>query len=124
MKWEFGCAQLSLNKSFFESMKVHYKADFGVELDFQQKDPVAQYFVPSKGVSGVVFVANILNPDDAETKFLKEKHSEVRWIDPNNHHISPDDCIPEFAATLEKAYAYWIAPADYSAPPVTNNADS
>ena len=71
-----------------------------------------------------MFVANVLNPEDAETKFLKEKHSEVRWIDPKNHHISPDDCIPEFAATLEKAYAYWIAPADYSATPVTNSADS
>lgn len=106
-KWEFGCAQLSINKSFFETMQIHYKADFGVELEFRHKDPIAQYFIPDKGVSGVVFVADVMNPDEAKTKFLKEKHSEICWIDPENHGLSHDDCIPEFSETLEKACTYW-----------------
>ncbi len=77
-KWEFGCAQLTAHRDFFDVMSSQYKADFGARLDFPHNDPIARYFVTKSRIPGVIFSATVKNPEEIEQADWKKKHSDIR----------------------------------------------
>lgn len=87
--WEFGCGQLAEGETFEQCLRRHYKADFGIELDFHgEPRPVKSYVIPGDAthpaIPGVIFVATVLNSSEAKPK----KHAEIDWVDP---HKATDD---------------------------------
>ena len=130
--WEFGCGQMSLNQHFHECLRISYKADFGIELADISKIPISIYTIKeSRVIPGLIFAARIRGGGSDDLPALaKEKHAEVKWVTRERAEgISPDDCVPDFMGTIEKAYRYakdknWLGgtvlPAT-SAPPILEN---
>lgn len=111
--WEFGCGQLQLGDTFSDCLAESYREDFGADLEVPAHPiPVATFSIddPSerRSIPGIIFVAGIKNPDEVEGRFLKEKHSEIKWVDPNNLGLSPEECVPDLAETIRKAHSVWI----------------
>lgn len=105
--WEFGCAKLASGATFTSGMQLHYRGDFGAELEFFSDDPIGQFFIKEKKVPGIIFVAHVTNPEDVDAHNLPDKHTEIRWIDPTDPGLTADECVPDFMETLQKAHAVW-----------------
>jgi hypothetical protein len=106
-KWEFGCAQLIPQQDFHQCMKIHYKRDFGADLEFFYEHPFKKYFITEKEVPGLIFVAVASNPEDVKRYHSKTKHTEIQWIDPSAKKLPEEDCVPGFYETVEEATHLW-----------------
>lgn len=110
-KWELGCSQLQLGETFEECLKNAYRRDFAAELDLPSNPiPVASFSIEDEGerrrIPGVIFAAFVTNPESVEGAYLREKHTEIRWLDPHSDEVQADDCVPGLLENVRKA---WIA---------------
>lgn len=101
--WEFGCGQLHTGQDFHECIRESYKEDFGAEIGFISDLPVSSYVIPSQPkVPGLLFYAEITNPDELERLFARSKHSEIKWHDPETK-AAKNEFVPDFQKSLNKA---------------------
>jgi hypothetical protein len=108
--WEFGCGQLQLGETFFDCLKHSYLEDFGAHLELPEHPiPISTFSINDSGehrkIPGVIFLASILNPHDVEAAFLREKHSEIKWVDPDNCGLLASECVPHFSDNLRIAHS-------------------
>lgn len=101
--WEFGCAQLDPHDDFFDAMERHYKKDFGAKLHFFSKNPIGVYFIQEKKVPGIIFAAQVENPEYILENYDRTKHEKVQFYAMSDINFETEDCVPDFHATLEKA---------------------
>ncbi|ATF11641.1 hypothetical protein A616_06470 [Brevibacillus brevis X23] len=112
--WEFGCGQLKKSQSFEECLGLSYKEDFSAEIDtFGSAIPVSTYVIEDRDekrkIPGILFLAKILNQEEVEKSFNKEKHTEVQWFDPTKlTQIKEEDYVPNFKDTVQKALDLWL----------------
>jgi len=112
--FEFGCGQLRLGESFRDCLRRAYKQDFGADLEFDGDPIPVRTFTLSdaseqREIPGIIFVAEVQNPDAVQAAFLKAKHSEIRWIDPAS--FTPGDgtqYVPGFEQSLKLAHTAWL----------------
>ena len=103
-KWEFGCAQVERGLRIEESIAKHYKADFGLELQFPCPHPFRQYYMEEKGTSGIICVAIANNPEAAQATGSPSKHDEIKWVSvEESEKIPPKDCVDGFEDTVKDA---------------------
>jgi hypothetical protein len=109
--WEFGCSQLRAGLDFLDCIREDYRADFGAQLEFFYDQPFRKYVIDKLGhkVPGVIFVALVTNPEAVLKEFSKEKHSEVRWLDPSKIDVEDASCVPDFRGTVQQAVVLWRA---------------
>lgn len=107
--FEFGCGQLKPNQSFEECLRESYREDFGVELGHISKLPVNVYVIEAvPRVPGLLFYAEIQNAEDVEARYVKAKHTEIRWFDPERlGDIQKDQYVPDFDVTVSEALRAW-----------------
>ena len=111
--YEFGCGQLELGESFADALKKAYHTDFGVDLIVDEAPiPIRSFTIEDKAehrrIPGIIFVASVKNPDDVERLCLKEKHSDLRWIDPETFKEDGSSVyVPDFKETLQAAWITW-----------------
>lgn len=108
--WEFGCGQLRFRESFADCLKRAYFDDFGVDLDipkpivpidtFEIDDQTQRRLIP-----GIIFIAEAPHAPELPLRIAHAKHSEVRWIAPENFNTSGLVCVPNFSETLKRAVA-------------------
>lgn len=104
--WEFGCGQLHLGQDFHECIKESYKSDFGAEISFISELPVSAYVIQDHlKVPGLLFYAEIENDHEIESIFVKSKHTEIKWHDPQAK-ITKSDFVPDFQKSLKRAIDY------------------
>jgi hypothetical protein len=103
--FEFGCGQVRLGQDFHDAIREGYKEDFSAELDFISKNPVNSYVIyGDRKVPGLLFYAELKNPDEVERNFLKSKHTEVRWLVPADvGTLDESEVVPDFAETVRRA---------------------
>lgn len=109
---EFGCGQLKLGESFSACLIRAYKDDFGVNLKFGERAiPIATFEIhdseEKRVIPGIIFIAEITNPEVVEHNFSRKKHGEIVWINPEKFDLSNDNCVPDFEATLKTAFERW-----------------
>jgi hypothetical protein len=106
---EFGCGQLSLGETFSDCLKRAYKDDFGVDLILPDSPvPINIYEIRDEQerrvIPGIIFFAEIANVDEVAQKFSRLKHSEIMWLDPVSFRADQHQCVPNFEATIQKAF--------------------
>lgn len=103
--FEFGCGQLKPNQSFEECLRESYREDFGVGLKRISKLPINTYVIGGdRRIPGLLFYAELENPQDVESRFLKAKHTEIRWLDPSKlDQIDDSEYVPDFRTTVANA---------------------
>ena len=73
--------------------------------------PVTTYEIrdeqEQRSIPGIIFFAEISNPDSMAESFSKEKHAEIRWLDPADLDGMTQECVPDFAATTARASELW-----------------
>jgi hypothetical protein len=112
-RFEFGCGQLQIGQSFSECLKKSYQEDFHIELDLPDNPiPLSTFIITDKeerrSIPGIIFLAPIKNSHGVSEHFVKEKHSEIRWIDPTKlESLVVDEYIPDFKETIKAAYGIW-----------------
>jgi hypothetical protein len=111
-KFEFGCGQLRWGDSFEDCLRRAYADDFGARLKFPEPlIPISTFQLDDpeekRQIPGIIFFAEVENPLEIETKFSREKHSEIIWIEPHKLPLSNNDCVPNFATALLEACEQW-----------------
>lgn len=109
---EFGCGQLRLGESFGDCLKRAYKDDFGIDLILSAPlVPIRTFEINDKEehriIPGIIFFAEIDDPESVKGNFSKEKHSEVLWINPAEVSSFQQKCVPDFEVTISEALAAW-----------------
>ena len=107
-KWEFGCGQVHLGQDFHDCISESYREDFSAEFNYISRMPIQTYIIDGdRKVPGLLFYAEIKNPDDVISRFVSKKHTEIKWFDPSvRHDISESDYIPGFRAAIDAAVDY------------------
>lgn len=111
--WEFGCGQLKKSQTFEECLEESYKEDFFAELDFfTELVPVSTYLIEDKlegrKIPGIMFIAQVKNPEEVESNYSKVNHSAIDWFDPKDiDSVCEDDYVDGFKDTIKKAFAAW-----------------
>lgn len=109
-KWEFGCAQLRMGRSFEDAMREAYKEDFSITIGKISDLPVAKYEVTGKGkkVPGLIFVATVPNTQKSKIVASPSKHSEARWISrAEAKTYKASECVSDFQTSLNAAFDFW-----------------
>jgi len=103
--FEFGCGQLKPNQSFEECLRESYREDFGVDLEYISRLPINSYVIEgTRRVPGLLYYAELKNPEVVEERFLKSKHTEIEWFDPSTlHAIDKREFVPDFDVTVTEA---------------------
>jgi 8-oxo-dGTP pyrophosphatase MutT (NUDIX family) len=109
---EFGCGQLKLGESFSDCLKRAYKEDFGVDLNLSDPVvPIRTYEIHDaeehRIIPGIIFFAEVADPESVKSNFSKGKHSEVLWINPAEISNIQQNCVPNFESTVLEAIAAW-----------------
>jgi 8-oxo-dGTP pyrophosphatase MutT (NUDIX family) len=101
--WEFGCGQLKVGQSFEECLVQAYWDDFDAKLDRASLRPLSTFMIDgTPKIPGIIFTGRVSNSQSIKAK----KHSELRWITPNELPNYADDlCVPEFNATVLASHA-------------------
>lgn len=111
-KWEFGCARALSNEALAQTVTKQYLQAFGLRIelcmdksrDDQQPLPLAVYELSkTEGniAKGVIFVAKVVNPLDADNFRPEGKHTEVKWVSRENINEIPDnEAVKDFKRTL------------------------
>jgi 8-oxo-dGTP pyrophosphatase MutT (NUDIX family) len=113
--YEFGCGQLEVGDSFADALKTAYRADFGIELNVPENPTPFRTFLiddntEHRQIPGIIFIAEVSNPAEVEARYLREKHSEIRWIDPEQFaEDGTSRYVPNFSETLCEAVSLWKA---------------
>ena len=112
--WEFGCAKANFTKTLVATIIEEYKRDFSIDIeplidtrrDDQQPLPLSLYDVQKDGChhTGVIVVAKIINDYNLTQFGATSKHSEVRWITPDEVDHFTEKAVPDFKATLKKIF--------------------
>ena len=93
--WEFGCFQLSANKTFEEELKNGYKKEFNIELSYVDYDnPIGTFTVKDTSIQGIIFYAET-ECDDNCCQLINSKHTEYRWISKEEIDTIKDNEIVE-----------------------------
>ena len=107
--WEFGCGQLKLGEDFGACLKRTYREDFRAELDFPG-DPIPIATFPLKDsdekrvIPGIIFAALVTNPADVARGNIKEKHTDIKWIAPDQlASIRAEEYVPDLRINVEAA---------------------
>ena len=113
-RFEFGCGQLRLGESFQDCLLRTYMEDFGIKLNLPDPlTPVTTFIIPdsdeNRNIPGLIFFGEIVNKDEIERNFSREKHSDITWIDPRLSTLNEDEFVPDFARTLRSAFTLWEA---------------
>jgi len=107
-KWEFGCSQLHFGQNFIDAINEGYKNDFGIEVEFFEKNPIAVYHFEKEKenkriVPGIIFLCKILKIEDI--KLDTNKHSEYKYVNKENYKEIPEiDAVPNFYERIENVY--------------------
>lgn len=103
--FEFGCGQLKPNQSFEECIREGYKEDFGADLDHISPLPVNVYVIEgTRRIPGLLFYAELKNPEEIEERYLRSKHTEIQWFDPSTlEKIDKKEYVPDFDVTVSNA---------------------
>lgn len=112
--WEFGCGQLKLGESFADCIVQSYREDFGADLDIPDNIvPVATFAIEdgteNRTIPGIIFVVTLNNPHEIANRFLRVKHSEIKWISVDDVQRLPIvECVPDLAQTFATAHVMWM----------------
>lgn len=107
--WEFGCSQLTSNKTFEETVKKEYKEEFNLTIGFiEDKNTVATFLLDKneKGLKqGIIFYAE--GNSSNEVKLLKDKHSEYKWFSINEIEEKDDaEMVSDAKENIKKAFSF------------------
>ncbi|MYL39055.1 NUDIX domain-containing protein [Halobacillus litoralis] len=112
--WEFGCGQIKLDQSFTTCLIESYKEDFGADISVISKNnnpiPVATYDFSKddRTIPGILFAGIIDNTDDIQQKFNKNKHSEIKFIDPENlETLNDNNYVENVRENITRAYGIY-----------------
>lgn len=107
--FEFGCGQLKLGDTFGDCLRRAYRDDFGITLKVDDCPvPIGTFLIDDKeehrSIPGIIFVAEVDDPENVAKSFSREKHSEIDWLDPQSFQPLPGrDYVPNLAETLAAA---------------------
>jgi hypothetical protein len=69
--------------------------------------PVATFSIPDAAehryIPGIIFLAEIRNPDEIERSYLPQNHTEIKWVEPDRIDLPGDECVPNLAETAKMA---------------------
>lgn len=109
--WEFGCVQLSRNKTIEDKILEGYKMDFGVKFSNPHNiTPFLTYHFKTEDgrvIPGIRFIAHIQNtvPDKIQKRLGIDKHSEVRFLSKDQlDAYDGDECVEGFKEAILKAF--------------------
>jgi hypothetical protein len=111
--WEFGCSQLHMNQEFIAAINENYQKDFGITVEYLQKDPIpiGMYHFKKKNendriVPGIIFVCRILSGEDNIVLDVS-KHSQYRFIGRDTYKdiMNASECVvDDFERRIIGAY--------------------
>lgn len=106
--WEFGCFQLSTNKTFEEELKNGYKKEFNIELSYADCDnPIGTFIVKDTSIQGIIFYAET-ECDENCCQLINSKHTEYKWISKEEvDTVKDDEIVDKGKERIKKVFSIY-----------------